>query len=118
MNENMHHVLYQRRQWNSRTDSAALRQSTGLIIPMDCDVHKELHRQAWEGVSVLGVQAVRQVMNEIDKKDNYLDVIDNVLYLIDKTNDPVADFAIHAIERQLPFIKEGITRRYIGNRLR
>ncbi len=29
------------------------------------------HSQAGRGVPVLGVQTVRQVMNEIEKKDNY-----------------------------------------------
>ena len=109
MNENFHHILYQRRRWRDRPDSAQLRETDGLIVPMDVDIHQELHDHLWEGVPLLGRQAVLDVMYEMDRNTTYLEIIDNVLSLIEKTRDPMADLAIYAIESQLPFIREGIT---------
>lgn len=116
MKENLHHILYQRKRWQETLEGACLRETNGLVVPMDAEIHQELHDELWKGVPVLGNKAIRQVMAEMKHSTRYLDTIDNVMYLINKTRDPVADLALHAIERQLPFIKEGITCDRISNK--
>lgn len=118
MKENLHHILYQRKKWQDTPEGACLRETNGLVVPMDIQIHQELHNELWEGVPLLGSTAIRQVMTEMNHSTKYLDVIDNVMCLIDKSRDPLTDLALCAIENQLPFIKEGITRQRISNKRR
>ena len=40
-----HHTLFNRYAWTANKDLAALREDRRLIVPLEHDVHAELHRE-------------------------------------------------------------------------
>lgn len=106
-----HHILFQRKQWQRDHYGGLLRSSSGLIVPMDKMIHRELHRDRtlWDGVPLLGHSALAQVRNiyEPQQSSNYTRNIERLLSAINKSNDPAKDLAINAIEMQLPYIEDG-----------
>lgn len=113
MTENMHHIFYQRRLWNKSENGARIRQSCGLIVPMDAEIHKELHYELLGGVPLLGGAALKSVLQDFERKDTYFGCIDSVMLAIHRTEDPMKDLALNALEAQLPFIRDGITRLHL-----
>jgi len=110
-----HHVLFNRREWESRPQYKELRSNAGLIIPIDRDVHNELHRSVSQ-VPVLGFYAIMAVQKEFYRGRTHLDTVDNLLYALEKTSEHsrlseidrgLASLALQAVEIQKPFIVEG-----------
>ena len=115
---NRHHVLFERAIWEKKPDSKELRRDSGLIIPMDEEVHAELHRDVSK-VPLLGRQAIHLIHNEFHSGNNYMDNIDNLLFAFNKVeldnkmlpiDRMLAEIAINNIGLQKPYIKFGTKR--------
>ena len=115
---NRHHVLFERAIWEKEPYSKKLRRESGLIIPMDEEVHAELHRDVGK-VPLLGRQAITLVHNEFYRGNNHMETIDNLLFAfnkveIDRKMPPedrrLAELAIHNVGLQKPYIKFGTER--------
>lgn len=113
-----HHVLFNKREWESRPQYKQLRENPGLIIPIDRDVHNELHRNVPQ-VPVLGYYAIMAVQREFFRGRTHLDTVDNLLFALEKAKEherlhdldkSLADLALQAIDLQRPYIHEG----YVG----
>lgn len=111
-----HHVLFNKREWESRPQYRELRQNSGLIIPIDRDVHNELHRSVTQ-VPVLGYYGIMSVHKEFYRGRTHLDTLDNLLFALEKVEDSprlsdldkaLAGIALQAVEIQRPFIVEGL----------
>lgn len=111
-----HHVLFNKREWESRPQYRYLRQDSGLIIPIDRDIHNELHRSVTQ-VPVLGYYGIMAVQKEFYRGRTYLDTVDNLLFALKSVEvhprlsdieKSLASIALHAVEIQRPFIAEGL----------
>lgn len=111
-----HHVLYNAREWECRPQYKEVRTNSGLIIPMDREVHNELHRNT-SAVPVIGYHAIQLVRKNFEQGDTHLETVDNLLSSLDhvekstklsKTERALAAIALECVEDQVPYIKEGI----------
>lgn len=116
---NRHHVLFERAVWESNPKGKELRRDSGLIIPMDEEVHAELHRDVSK-VPLLGRQAIMLVKNEFCRGRNNMETIDNLLFAFNKVEIDnripieerrLAELAIHNVGLQKPYIKFGTSNR-------
>ena len=110
-----HHVLFNKREWESRPQYKELRQNPGLIVPMDRDIHNELHRSLAH-VPVLGYHAIMAVNKEFYRGRTHLETLDNLMFAIESLeNHPrlpdldksLANIALQSLDIQKPFIIEG-----------
>ena len=110
-----HHVLWNKREWESRPQYKELRETPGLIVPMEREVHHELHR-AVPFVPVLGYYGILAANRAFEEGADHLESIDNLALAIDSIHKNrrmsgiergLADLALESIELQLPFIREG-----------
>lgn len=111
-----HHVLFNKREWESRPQYRELRQNSGLIIPIDRDVHNELHRSVSQ-VPVLGYYGILTVQREFYRGRTHLDTLDNLLFALEKASNHdrlsdidrgLASIALQAVDLQRPFILDGL----------
>ena len=111
-----HHVLFNKREWESRPQYKELRQNSGLIVPIDRDVHNELHRSVTQ-VPVLGYYGIMAVQKEFYRGRTHLDTVDNLLFALESVeghprlsdlDKALASIALQAVEIQRPFIVEGL----------
>lgn len=119
MGKNGHHVLFYRNEWEARPDAKAVRRNPFLIPPLERDAHDELHRNV-QYVPPLGRHLMALIKRDfLPIKDDYTGSIESLMFEIeDKTKDRrvseleagVALLAVHALELQLPFIREGLIR--------
>lgn len=110
-----HHVLFNKREWESRPQYKSLRENPGLIIPMDREVHNELHR-ADSLVPLLGYYGIMAVQREFYRGRTHLETVDNLMFAIEKSKDNprksniekgLAELALQSLDIQRPFIIEG-----------
>lgn len=111
-----HHVLFNKREWESRPQYRELRQNSGLIIPIDRDVHNELHRNVSQ-VPILGYYGILAVQREFYCGRTHLDTVDNLLFALEKASNndrlsgldkSLASIALQAVDLQRPFILDGL----------
>ena len=111
-----HHVLFNKREWESRPQYKELRQNSGLIIPIDRDVHNELHRSVSQ-VPVLGYYGILAVQKEFYRGRTHLDTLDNLMFALERASEHgrlsdldkgLASIALQAVDIQRPFIVEGL----------
>jgi len=112
-----HHVLFYDREWSVNPDSASVRQTHELIPPMYREPHDELHT-AVPYVPTLGRHLMALVSRDLlVVRGDYIRSIESLMFEIeDKTKDRrvsaleagVANLAVHALELQLPYIREGL----------
>jgi len=111
-----HHVLFNKREWESRPQYKELRENPGLIVPIDRDVHNEIHRNVSQ-VPILGYYGILAVNREFYRGRTHLDTVDNLLFALEKTSEyerlsdidrSLASIALQAVEIQRPFIIEGL----------
>lgn len=111
-----HHVLFNKREWESRPQYKELRENSGLIVPIDRDIHNELHRSITQ-VPVLGYYGIMAVHKEFYRGRTHLQTIDNLMFSLERAQEHprlseiekgLAGLALQAIELQRPFIIEGI----------
>ena len=110
-----HHVLWNKREWESRPQYKQLRETHGLIVPMEREAHNELHR-AVPFVPVLGYYGILAVNKAFEEGTDHLESIDNLALAIDSIHKNkrmselergLANLALESVELQLPFIREG-----------
>lgn len=113
---NRHHVLFNKREWESRPQYRELRQNSGLIVPLDVDTHNELHKSVTH-VPVLGYYGIVAVQKEFYRGRTHIDTIDNLLFALESLQEhlrlsdldkALAGIALQAVEIQRPFIVEGL----------
>lgn len=111
-----HHVLFNKREWESRPQYKELRQNSGLIVPIDRDVHNELHRSVSQ-VPVLGYYGILAVQREFYRGRTHIDTVDNLLFALEKASNhdrlsdldrSIASVALQAVDLQRPFILDGL----------
>lgn len=114
-----HHVLFNKREWESRPQYRELRENAGLIIPMDREVHNELHR-AVSQVPVLGYYGIMAVHREFYRGRTHLQTMDNLMFALETASEhnrlsdldrSLASIALQAVEVQRPFIVSGEIKR-------
>lgn len=110
-----HHVLFNKREWEARPQYKDLRNNGGLIVPMEREVHNELHRNV-RLVPTLGYYGIMAVQKEFYRGRTHLDTVDNLMFSVEKAMNNerlskvergLASLALDAIEAQRPFIAEG-----------
>lgn len=113
-----HHIFNTKGQWTSSAEAASLRNQPSLIPKIDREVHNELHANC-PAVPLLGYHALMRVNKEFYPQRNTLDSIDDLLLAINSAakhekahhiERSLAQLAAHAIELQIPFIREGLIR--------
>lgn len=114
-----HHVLFEAKLWQAHSVNNELRSKPGLIIPIRHDVHNELHREIKtmpvpsydQGNSVLGIYR--------DNPDDHIRSVYNLMRAFEQAighprvrenERMMGQFAVHTLEIQLPYIKEGLLR--------
>lgn len=111
-----HHVMFDKKSWESRTESKHLRYNHSLIIPIDRQVHNELHRDI-PIVPLLGYHALKQVNKLYEPEGDPLKDIDKLMLSIEESSHHprshaiethLAELAIWAIDLQRPYIKSGL----------
>lgn len=122
MAREQHHILHDRISWESRRDGEELRRDKSLIVPLEHDVHAELHRET-PAVPLLGYFALRRVNSSYEAGTNYLENVENLQRSIEEAgNSPkahyvekqVGELTIHVLELQKPFIADAYsTKRYL-----
>lgn len=112
---NRHHILFNKREWESRPQYKSLRENTGLIVPMDNEVHNELHR-AVPFVPLLGYHGIVAVQREFYRGRSHLESVDNLLFAIQESmrhpreteiEKRLSGIALDTIEQQRPYILKG-----------
>lgn len=107
-----HHLLFDRVSWESRKESRWLRRNTSLIIPLEHDTHKELHK-AVPAVPLLGYHALYRTMRDYERGDGYIESLENLQRVIEEAGRSskahyierqIGELAIHVIDLQKPFI--------------
>ncbi len=95
-----HHVLFQKRAWRRDQYGRTLRADDGLIVPIDREVHTELHRdpELQNGVPLLGRSAMQLVRSAYRRQPSYTQSIDRLLVLINRTQDPARELVTHLID--------------------
>lgn len=110
-----HHVIFNKREWESRPQYKSLRENEGLIVPMDRDIHNELHR-AVPFVPVMGYYGIMAVQREFYRDRTRLGTIENLMFAIEKSMEhpklsdierSLAGLALQAVDVQRPFIRQG-----------
>ena len=110
-----HHVLFNKREWESRPQYKDLRENAGLIIPIDREVHNELHRNVQQ-VPVLGYYGILAVQREFYRGRTHLETVDNLLFSLEQASEnkklteldrALANISLQAVDLQRPFIVEG-----------
>ncbi len=116
---NEHHVLYQRRRLERVGGAAlALRRLHPLIVPMDRQVHAALHRsrEGYEGVEpgLLTREHWWDVLDTVETglSGDRLQDLERLVGAIARQRDPGAALVAYQVERQLPFVREGVTERW------
>ncbi|MCL2445064.1 hypothetical protein FWD07_03045 [Candidatus Saccharibacteria bacterium] len=116
---NRHHILFYRREWAEHSEARALRGRKSLIPRLDESVHNALHdnfREQNLHVPILGAQTLNLVNRLYEVGGNQFHSIDNLLSSIDKaatftpnsTSRELAELAIHTIQLQIPYIRDGL----------
>lgn len=112
-----HHVLFEAKLWQAHDVNKQLRNKPGLIIPIRHDVHDELHKEIAcqpvppyrQGQAVLGIYR--------DNPDDHIKSVYNLMRAFEiatlhprvrEAERSIGQLAIHTLEMQLPFIREGI----------
>lgn len=113
---NKHHVLYESAVWRSRDDTRTLRNKPGLIIPLDIDVHRDLHRNI-TSVPVPDRYMAARVLRTFKPARHILDTMDILCHsFYEATEHPRATkleqelghLIISSIEAQREYIAQGM----------
>lgn len=107
-----HHILFNKRAWSSYEEGRSLRESPSLIVPLESDIHRELHRNV-PIVPLLGYYSLSSVAAGYEPDYKPLKDISQLQSLIERTKTHprahgiekgLADLAIHALDLQRPFL--------------
>ena len=107
-----HHILFNKRAWNSYKEGTSLRETPSLIVPLEHDVHKELHREV-PIVPLLGYYSLLSVRNSFEPARDPLESVERFQRSIEqakrhpKAHDiekSLADLAVYALDLQKPYI--------------
>lgn len=113
-----HHVLFHRKEHESRKDYKELRQKHGLIPKIDEEVHRELHENC-PAIPTLGYQAIKHILRNYDDTSSYDKNITNLIRCIEEANDhpkahriqkEIGHLAMEALDLQRPYIRRGQSR--------
>lgn len=108
-----HHILFNKRAWTSYREAETLREERSLIVPLEHDAHKELHKNV-PIVPLLGYYGLVAVRNNFEAGSDPLESIDNLQLVIEKAKKhprahsiekSLAELAIEALELQKQFIE-------------
>lgn len=113
-----HHIIHHGRQWESGEDTKFIRRRSGLIVPMEDDLHRELHRNV-PGVPLLDIFMARRVRSIMarERMSNPIDAVDTFCFVVEEAMEHVRTFdtersvgkaAIEAVRMQLPYIREAV----------
>lgn len=112
-----HHILFTQNTWESQDTTRALRRLPQLIVPLHDDEHNALH-QAISTIPLLDHNTARRVQKDyLPIRDDYIGSMFSLMSCIsDAIRHPrvgeiergLAQLAVHAVELQLPFIREGM----------
>lgn len=112
-----HHVLFTRKLHEAQEPTRLLRQNNWLIPPIEHEAHKALHVAVATVPPLDHFMAPRVYRAFYPVPDNYLASMDRLCFAIEEaTQHPrvgyvergIGMLAIHAIELQKPFIREGL----------
>lgn len=118
-----HHTLFNRYAWTANQNLEALREDRRLIVPLDPDTHRELHKEV-SHVPPLSYHMARHVLRAYSEyeADTYLHNVENLQRSIehakshpraDRIEREVASTALYALDLQKPFIDESLPTRLI-----
>lgn len=111
-----HHILYERRPWTHRREAEQLREMPSLIPSIDREAHNELHRHC-PPVPLLGYHALLRTLSTYEPSDDPLGSIGRLQLAMESAAEhpkahpierQLAYLAIHAVDLQVPYIKEGL----------
>lgn len=112
-----HHELFDRKTWSSRPELAALRGDAQLIVPLEHDVHRELHANITyvPSLSLYVARAALGAFGEYGHTPDHLLATERLQAAIeeavthpktDRIEREVGLLAVHALDLQKPYIKE------------
>lgn len=119
-----HHLLFTRTSWESSVATRKLRQLPNFIIPMHEEVEEILHKHVTT-VPLLDQYTARHAYREFVPQTSYIGSIYGLMTAIEAgTRHPKAtqiqkrlgELTVHAIELQVPYIREGMTATRVGGR--
>lgn len=117
MSKPKHHVLFTGKTWSSQPATKELRGNPWLIIPIEAEAHKEIHRQI-ATVPVLDHFTAQRTLREFyPARGDYLKTIVELAFSIEEAiNNPkarciekgIGELVIHSLEIQYPLIEKGL----------
>lgn len=107
-----HHVLFNAREWEARPQFKELRRDSGLIVPMDREVHNELHKSV-PFVPTIGYVATMAVLKDYYRGRTHGESVENLMFSIEGTKNhdrmsdiekALCDIALDSLDIQREFI--------------
>lgn len=110
-----HHILFNRRSWSTLGELAALRGNPRLIVPLESDIHRELHNEI-SHVPILSSQTARaslSLFEDYSTTNDYIRSVEQLQSSIEQAiKHPRADYlerqigelAVYALDLQKPYI--------------
>lgn len=117
-----HHILHNRQEWTLRDDAKNLRERRTLIVPMERDLHNDIHSTC-PAIPLLGYHALARTRAAFEEGRTPLQSLDNLMVAIEQSaqhpkahalEKSLAELAVMAIDLQRPFIKEATHDRFIA----
>ena len=114
-----HHVIFERVPWQSRKESKYIREASGLLVPMERDIHDELHRNC-PPIPMLGYQVLMRTLSRFEPTSDSLECMGRLQYAIEHAADnkkakplerELCSLAVRSIDLQKPFVKEALPSR-------
>jgi len=121
-----HHILFTGSSWESGIYTRKLRQLPCLIVPMFAEVEEELHKNIVT-VPLLDPYLASHTVKNFHPSRTYTASMYGLMTAIEssaqfrKTTDlqrRVAELTVHAIELQIPFVRQGQLTNEVGQSVR
>ena len=126
-NEDRHHIFYERPCWRTNKYGSALRGNRAFIVPLDVNIHRELHANV-DKVPLLGGVALKGACEyffdelKIDPLVSPVDAINSMVYFLERIKKSnikqiektICDQVLENLESQAIYIKPYIKEKRVG----
>lgn len=118
MNIDRHHIVHERREWSLRPEANFIRESPGLILPIEREAHNELHRNC-PAVPLLGYHALLRTRSLFEEGDDQLQSTEHLMTAIEQASKHpkahiiekhLAELAVWSLDLQRPYIADALGR--------
>lgn len=111
-----HHLLFERAHWSSQTPQKALRESKGMIVPLDSSFHRPVLHKNIPAIPLVTNHIAMRALGLYYPHPEAGKAIDNMCFAIDEASKnprvyplerQLALLAIHGLEIERPYAVQG-----------